>query len=134
MLRLKKFTPDSSGTDSPCFHCDLFMLCKKSLNDDGSIKPDILKQINHPSTWYSEREQMNEILSFAIKCKKMYPNYQVKNERVTQHVLVGRGGNEILRANSFLGLIGGVLGTTILAFIVLTIIALIFCGIGSLFK
>lgn len=133
MLKLKRYMP-CYDSDSPCFHCDLFLLCTKSITDDFSIKQDVLNQINHLSMWSTDKEQLKEVLSFAIRCKKQYPNYLVKNERVTQHVLIGKGGNEILRANSFWGLIGGMFGTTILAFILLTIIALVFCGIGSLFK
>lgn len=90
--------------------------------------------MNHPTMWSSDKEQLKEILSFMVRCKKQYPHCQVKNERVTQHVLIGKGGREILRADSFGGLIGGIFGTAILAVIVLSIIAFIFCGIGSLFK
>lgn len=109
------------------------MVCARSINDDGSIKQEILNQMNHPSLWYTDREQLKEILLYAIKCKKLYPNYHIKDERVTQHVLMGRGGNEILRANSFWGLIGKVFITAIGAFFMLIIIGSIFCAIGSLF-
>lgn len=51
-----------------------------------------------------------------------------------RHVLIDKTGREIFSANSFLGFIGMLLGTVLFAFIIIMIIAGIFCGIGSLFK
>lgn len=84
--------------------------------------------------WPSKKAQLMEVLSYAVSCKKQYPKYQVKNERVTQHVLIGKGGNEILRANSFLGLVGMMLITIVLTIITVGIIAMIFSGISNLFS
>jgi len=52
----------------------------------------------------------------------------------TRHTLVDKRGNEIFSSDSFGGFIGGLFAMMIGAFVILTIIALIFCGIGSLFK
>lgn len=130
MLKLKKYTPESS-TDSPCYVCRLFMLCNQSINEDGSIKSEIQNQIR--SMWTNEREHITELLSLAIQCKKKYPNCIVKDERVTKHVLVGKFGEERLSADSYGGLIGKVFITTIGSVIMIMILALIVCGIGSLF-
>ncbi|MDE5800961.1 MAG: hypothetical protein K2H74_08080 [Paramuribaculum sp.] len=131
MLKIVKYNPPHKG-DIPCFHWALFMLGTKSLNDDATLKPEVKSQLQN--SWTYERDKLNEILSYAIRCKKGFPNNQVINKNVTQHVLVGKGGNEILRANSFWGMIGGVFVTTILAGVALGLIGLIMSGIGSLFK
>lgn len=131
MLKIINYTPTNNG-DIPCFHCALFMLCTKSLNNDATLKAEVKAQLQN--SWSYERDQLNEVLSYAIRCKKNFPNSQVINKKVTQHVLVGRGGNEILRANSFWGMIGSVFITSILAFLAIALIGLIMSGIGSLFK
>ena len=138
MLKLRKYSP-CNAADSPCFHCDISFLCTKSLNNNGRIKQEILNQINNRSILSTDKQQIMDVLSFAIKCKMQYPNCQVKNEietqhTATQHVLVDRGGNEILRANSFWGLIGEIIVTTIFAIIGISIIAIVVCGIANLFK
>ena len=131
MLKIINYTPTNSG-DLPCFHCDLFMLCTKSLNNDATLKSEVKAQLQN--SWSYERDQLNEVLSYTIRCKKNFPNSQVINKKVTQHVLVGKGGNEILRANSFWGMIGSVFVTSILACLIIGLIGLIMSGIGSLFK
>lgn len=81
----------------------------------------------------TEQERIREALYLASKCKKQFPNYRVVNERVTQHVLVGKNGQEIFSANSFWGYIGGLIVITIGSVILLAMIVLIVSGIGSLF-
>ena len=76
-----------------------------------------------------ERNNLVDALSLAIKCKKQYPNAQIKNEQVTQYVLVGKTGREISRSNGFWAFIGSTIGTVFLAIIFIMIIA----GICSMF-
>lgn len=55
-------------------------------------------------------------------------------EKKKRYTLMGKTGNEIFSANSFLGFIGMLIGTVLFAAIIIFVIAGIFCGIGSLFK
>jgi hypothetical protein len=52
----------------------------------------------------------------------------------TRYTLVGKRGNEIFSADSFLGYVGGLIAIAIGSVIFISIIAAIVCGIGSLFK
>ena len=55
-------------------------------------------------------------------------------ENKTRYTLMGKRGNEIFSANSFLGYVGGLLAIGIGSVIFIAIIGAIICGIGSLFK
>lgn len=131
MYKLIKFkSPYNSAI--PCNSCDLKRICLLCLNQDATVKTEVKNQISN--MLLSDSDRFKELLSLTIKCKRLYPEYQIKDKRVTEYRLVGRAGNEILTANSFFGFIGSIFGTTIFAFIALMVIAMIICGIGSLFK
>ncbi len=51
-----------------------------------------------------------------------------------QHVLVNKWGTEIMRANSFWGLIGNMFVALLIGFVSLMIFVGIICGISSLFE
>ena len=55
-------------------------------------------------------------------------------KKTTRYTLVGKTGNEIFSANSFLGYVGGLIVIAIGSCVFIAIIAAIICGIGSLFK
>lgn len=52
----------------------------------------------------------------------------------TKYTMVSKSGNEMYSADSFLGFCGMIILQCIFSFIALTVIAMIFCGIGSIFK
>jgi len=52
----------------------------------------------------------------------------------TRYTMVNKSGEEIYHADSFLGFIGSTILVQLMSLIVITIIAAIFCGIGSLFS
>ena len=59
---------------------------------------------------------------------------RIDMDKKTRYTLVGKTGNEIFSANSFLGYIGGLVVIAISSVFVLLIIAAIICGIASVFK
>lgn len=55
-------------------------------------------------------------------------------KKETRYTLVNKRGETIFSSNSFIGYIGGLIVTILGAFVIIMIIAAIFCGLGSLFK
>lgn len=55
-------------------------------------------------------------------------------DKKTRYTLVGKTGNEIFSANSFMGYVGGLIVIGIGSCVFIAIIGAIICGIASLFK
>lgn len=55
-------------------------------------------------------------------------------EAKTRYTMVNRRGEEIYHSDSYLGFIGSAVLISIMSVVVLTIIAAVICGIGSLFS
>lgn len=54
-------------------------------------------------------------------------------ETKTRYTMVGKDGREIFHADSFMGIIGGMVFTQLMVCIVISLIGAVICGIASLF-
>jgi len=55
-------------------------------------------------------------------------------ETKTRYTMVNKRGEEIFHSNSFLGFIGSTILAYIMSFFAIMIIAMIICGLGSIFS
>lgn len=132
MYRIVKY----KGADKiPCQGCVLMRSCKDYLDENGEVKP-FVENIMNQSIYVDAVADARREIKYAKACKKDFPNSVVKYDtsNSTRHVIVNKSGQEVLSSNSFGGMVGSMFITCLLAFAALFVIAMIFVGIGGLFK
>lgn len=125
MLKVDKYQP-TNGVCIPCAHCRILQLCSQYVNEDGSLKSNYKGMYRHQSS--QTQIYLDNAIYCAVTCKKHYPNYIVRNESGTQHVLVNKWGSKIYTSDSGTGFIVGMLGITLIAVLICMLLALI-CSI-----
>lgn len=114
MFELKK----NKCIDNPCQKCQVSFMCPRH---DQHIN-EFLK--HHP-----------EILEMLSICHQNYPRYYMAiKEPRSQYVVTSRGGSELFRTDSFLGLVITMILAPIFGGVVIAIIGGIIVGISSIFK
>ena len=131
-MKTYKIIPYTGSRLSPCFDCPIYQLCHESLDDNGELKIEFKMQMHHipePNATF-----LNYALVKAKECKKSGGKYIIEEKSTNQHVLVSRSGKEILRSDSFLGMIGSTILTCLLTMIAVALIGGVICGLASLFS
>lgn len=128
MLKLVK---NKTARESCSIHCALFMLCKKSLDDDGSITEEMQEYLRTARFHMLslELENLKRSIQLAMQCKKQKPFYHVENVQQTKCVVVGKWGR-VTTYNSFWEFIG----FQLLGFLLFAVLIGIIAGICDLFS
>ena len=119
-----------------CGSCPINEICFNFVDrESGEVNIDKINRLSNQTYNYQAVNYVKTTSRQAAVCWKSFPKYKIKETTPKEvYRVIGKGGNTIIEANSWFGMIGQYFITIIISVLIIALIAAIFCGIGSLFN